>query len=329
MSAQLLDADSKAWKAWEAHYPNGLGPSAFGSPAWQRLVAAEADARWQLRRLVAPGDRDFQLPVMVRRGRSGRYVLETHPVAYPVAPIGRPTFTEEDWRPLLSALSSPRIAQLGLWLSPGSPWRPEPGYHGIGRVRVSAEDTYLIRLEGDIEAHLAERTSSLRRRKLRSNERRGLTLEARPDASLRDAYYALYARVFGDRAWVGERFSRAFFEGVATSLGEGGELCVALRGGEVVGGGVMLYDHHHAYYFQGAVDRDARDVSPHDALYLRALQEASRRGIGTLNLGGVNRGNEGLVRFKRSWGAEAVPFVKLHFTSGVRVFANRLLGRGP
>lgn len=323
MSARLADAESLAW---ERHYPNGLGPGAFASPAWQRLMAAEAGPEWRLRRLCVDGARPFELPVLVRRGRSGRLVLETRPTAYPVAPIGSRDLGEDEWQALLRGLGSPWLAQLSLWLPPDTGLRPEPVYQGIGRVRVTEEDTYLIRLSGGVDAHLAERASSLRRRKLRANERSGLELVARPDRALRDAYFALYERVFDARAWRGERLSRDFFEGVATQLGDGGELCVALCGSAVVGGGVLLYDTTTVWYFQGSIDREAGEVSPHDALYLRALREAERRGLHCVNLGGVNRGNEGLVRFKQSWGAEAVPFTKLHFTSGLRVLLERLTG---
>jgi hypothetical protein len=85
-----------------------------------------------------------------------------------------------------------------------------------------------------------------------------------------------------------------------------------------------LYDEHAVHYFQGTVDRSAREVFPHDALHLHALEQAEKRGLRYVNLGGVNPGNEGLIWFKRSWGARAMPLSRLQWQSGLRVTAQHL-----
>ena len=60
---------------------------------------------------------------------------------------------------------------------------------------------------------------------------------------------------------------------------------------------------------------NAREVYPHCVLYSLALKAAQERGLHYVNLGGVNPGNEGLKRFKHSWGAQcdSVPIIRWRF----------------
>jgi CelD/BcsL family acetyltransferase involved in cellulose biosynthesis len=192
-------------------------------------------------------------------------------------------------------------------------------------VLLDASDSFVVRRTGSARAHVAALGRS-RRRWLAANERHGLALRSDPDAAQRAAFFALYERSHRERAWTGAPLSRAFFEGAATRLGRGGELCVALHGGRVVGGGVLLYDRQAVHYFLGAVDREARQVAPHDALYLRALEQAEARGLAWVNLGGINEGNAGLARFKRSWGAAPMRVTRVSWQSGLRVTWRNLRG---
>lgn len=324
---------SPDYALWAHHYPDGAGPSAFSAPAWQRLLAAEEwggpePLRWL--ELPTPSGR-LHLPVLAHPAGLGRSKLLTRPVAYFVTPVERAPLEAGDLDALLGALGfDPRIAWLALWLPPWSPARPTSGYRGLGHLDVRAEETFVIHLgDGGAEAHLARSLPRIRRRGLAANERAGLELATKPSPAQREAYVALYHRIHRERRFVGTPFSRAFFEGAATELGRGGELCVALHRGRVVGGGILLYDAQAVHYFQGAVDREAREVSPHDALYLRALGQAERLGLGRVHLGGVNRGNTGLARFKRSWGAASEPFFALRWRCSPRVAVRRALGRPP
>jgi hypothetical protein len=312
-----LALSSPDFDRWHDFFPDGIGPSAFSAPEWQPLMAAGEGESWRLRWLTVVGpDGPLTVPTLTRRSLTGRWIMATRPIAYYVTPIERSLENAADLEALVHAVASPRVLRFQIWLAPWSGLRPRTSWFRTGRLRVGAIDTFLIRLEEGADAHLARNTSRLRRRRLAQTRRLGLELTSAPDPAQREAYYALYRRAYADQGWIGPPFSRGFFEGVATRLGAGGELCVALDEGRVVGGCVLLYDHYAVHYFQAARDPSVEGVSVHDALCFHALQRAEERGLPWVNLGGINPGNEGLARYKCSWGARPTPVASVVWRSG-------------
>jgi hypothetical protein len=326
MSPALGDPDDEEWAR---HFPEGLGPGACSAPAWQQLMLGEESPGQRLLWLRLPAEQGpLHLPVLAGRVRGGRWRLTTRPVAYPVEPVERAFRDPADLEALLDAVATPWIPSFESWLAPWSPLSPAPATRRLGRLRVDRVDTFLIRLAGGALEHVTQRLGRSRRRWLAANEAHGVVVSPAPDPEQRRAFEALYQRTHAGRGWVGPPFSSGFFEGAATRLGRGGELCVVLLEGRVVGGGVLLFDRQAAHYFMGAVDRSAVAVSPHDALYRYALEEAERRGLEWIHLGGINPGNEGLARFKRAWGAVPAPLSWLRWEGGVRVLWQTLAGTG-
>lgn len=312
---------------WESLFPEGFGPSAFSAPAWQRLMAEQIGAGFRPMWLRADGPGGpLRVPVFAKAGGAGRFDLEVHPIAYYVTPIEKAVLSPAELAAVLDALCTWRVRHFTWWLPPWSTAHAglRSRYQGLGQLRVDGVDTYVITMEGTADEHIASRVSTTHRRYVRKNAKQGVHIVTDPDRALRDRYYDLYSQVFQDRDWVGERFPRAMFEGVAAELGAGGHLAVALHEGRVIGGGVLLFDHHAVHYFQGVMDRDARGLYPHVALYEHALRQAEARGLRRVNLGGVNAGNEGLARFKRAWGAEPLAVPILEWRSGPRVLRERL-----
>ncbi len=324
VSCNLVSPDLEMW---HRQYPDGVGPSAFSAPGWQQLMASEEGPPWSQRVLrVESAGKGLSIPVLARRARLGRWILMTQPIAYYVTPIEKGVVEPQDLELLLCALRfRPTIAWFQLWLAPWSLARPSSQHRGFGHLGVREVETFVIRLDKDVDYHLQEQLGRARQRGIRANERERVSVVDDPSPQQRDAYYRLYCDAHQERDWVGKLFSRDFFEGVATRLGRGGKLCVVLHGDRVMGGGVLLYDRCAVHYFQGAVDRSIPEVSPHDALYLFTLREAERRGLRWVNLGGINPGNQSLVRFKQSWGATAEISWALRWACGPRVFAARAL----
>lgn len=320
-SVHIHDPDPAAW---HQAFPAGLGASAFSSPGFQRAMldlqpAGPDRTPWVQRALSVDGS-DLWLPVLGHRDRVGRWELKVLPVGYDVMPVQRARMDQDELDTWLTALCTPRITffiwSLPSWHTQGM--QIEPRNTLGGRVDVGSYETYVIRLEGTAEQHLEHHVSSTMRRYVRRNEKAGVTVVAKPDAAQIDEYFRIYEQSFHENAWIGAMFPRKFFDVVGRELGRGGELAIVLHEDRVVGGGVLMFDHDAVHYFQGAIDRSIKDINPHVALYWHALRCAEARGIGHMNLGGVNRGNEGLVRFKTSWGAAATPSTKLTFRSGSR-----------
>lgn len=316
--------------SWEAAFPGGLGPCAFASPRFQKLAIAPEEPSWnsQLLRVQGPNGA-LTLPVMARRTRGGRWAVATRPIGYGVVPIDESRPSQEEVRAIVDAVCSPRFSSFGWWLPPWASRQLhlESERRWCGSLEVSTFDSYVITFEGSAENHMANRVSKTMRRYVRGNQKRGLTAVTNPDPEARREYYELYRSVYQQQSWIGPMFTWEFFEGVASDLGSGGELVLFRFEGEIAGGGVLLYDHDAVHYFQGAIDRDARGVYPHVGLYHYALEQAEKRKLTYLQLGGINPGNTGLARFKESWGAVATPVVTVKWDGRVRRTLGRFLRR--
>ncbi|MEM6991469.1 MAG: GNAT family N-acetyltransferase [Myxococcota bacterium] len=305
--------------AWKRCFPDGLGESAFASPAFQKLMLEEIPGEWEARALSVDGS-DLWLPVLGNRDRFGRWTLRAHPVGYDLMPVPRARMRQSEISAWTRALCTPRVLHFVWWLPA---WHAEglqlESFQNLtGDFEVDRHTTYLIRFGGDFDKHLADRVSSTMRRYHRRNEKHGVRVEDNPSDEQIDAYIEVYNRSYDDNNWVGERFGRSFFYGVARDLGRGGQLAIVLHDDAVVGGGVLMTDPSVVHYFQGAIDRSVKGIHPHVALYSHALRLAETRGIPHVNLGACNEGNEGLIRFKTSWGAEATDSPMLVFTSGLK-----------
>jgi hypothetical protein len=85
-------------------------------------------------------------------------------------------------------------------------------------------------------------------------------------------------------------------------------LYVARREGAVVAALLVFYCGAAAEYFMPAVQPEHRSSQPTAALVFRAMQEAASRGYRLWNWGGTWPSQEGVMRFKRNWGAVDRPY---------------------
>ncbi|HET6584427.1 MAG TPA: GNAT family N-acetyltransferase, partial [Nannocystaceae bacterium] len=196
------------------------------------------------------------------------------------------------------------------------PYPARPTWYGT--LEWHTDPTYVVELESSAEHHLAHVCSQRHLRDLKTTRKRGLVVVTTPTPAQRAAYVELYRKEHAARGWSGEIFDASLFEIVAERMGRGGELVVLVHDDRVVGGGVLLYDRHAVHYFQGTVDRDVKGVYPHVSLLAHALEQAELRGVRRLNMGGVNEGNESLIRFKESWGAKPLFVPRLAWSTALR-----------
>lgn len=294
---KLLDPPEAEWRR---RYPNGLGASAFSSPAWQNLMRCLVGPECEPRVLVAETETArYSLPVFVRTWRYRRVEIVTQPIAYYVLPIECEIADAACVRPLAAASRAPFTSGFKWWLPPwlAGDWAPA----------ARDVDTYLIEVDGPVDDFLKRKVRKRFLEYVRSSQRRGIEIVERPTPREVDEYFTLYETTFEERSWVGDKFPIEFFHGVATELGDGGRLVLLRHEGRVVGGGVVLFDRYAVHYFQGATERDNPHVKPHMVLYDWLVRTASARGLRYVNLGGTNDGNESLVQFKQGWGAEPRP----------------------
>lgn len=316
------------WTEWERRYPDGLGASAFSAPAFQKLLRSSVGTEFDLCMLIAEdgaGTR-YSLPVLARQWRYRRVEITCQPTAYYVLPIECDNADAACIRPVVSAARAPLTSVFRWWLPP---W-----IQGDWASAKADVDTYVIDVDGDPDAFMERTVRKRFREYVRSSHKKGIEITESPTTAEIDEYFALYQRTYQERSWVGEAFTREFFEGVATTLGSGGKLVVMRHAGHVVGGGVVLFDKHAVHYFQGVTDRENTQVKPHLVLYDWLIRTAAARGVRYVNLGGVNDGNSSLTEFKQSWGAKPMPVPHVHWAVdrkwlGRRLGLDRLLQRSP
>lgn len=308
---------SPDWNRWREHFPRGLGGSVFSSPAWQALMRDPEGGPCTLQWLQAraSGGRTLSLPVHVRTNRWGRLEINVRPVAYYVTPIECDPVDEEVVSAILSAVRAVFTAGFTWWLPPWPARSIESlaAAHAGPTTDVSSIDTYVITLDRPVDEYLRDVVSETQHQQVRMSYRRGLEVLTNPPPDVIQEYYALYHRIYEVQNWIGPLFPAAFFEGIAGSMQEGGELVVMRLNGRVVGGGVLLFDRHAVHYFQGTTDRNVKNVFPHSVLIEIALRRAEALGLPYVNLGGVNDGNKGLIRFKQFWGARPTPVPAITF----------------
>jgi len=91
-------------------------------------------------------------------------------------------------------------------------------------------------------------------------------------------------------------------------VGHDYDLYVARRDRAVVAALLVFYCGAAAEYFMPAVRPEHRSSQPTAALVFRAMQDAAARGYRLWNWGGTWPSQEGVMRFKRNWGAADRPY---------------------
>lgn len=101
-------------------------------------------------------------------------------------------------------------------------------------------------------------------------------------------------------------------------------LMVAEWRGEIIGG-VVLFEHQSMVeYHTVGMNMEHRALAPLNAIIFDAMTDAARRGLGWFNFGGTWATQEGVYRFKASFGAADLPYAYLTW-----LFDQRLLSASP
>ncbi len=142
-----------------------------------------------------------------------------------------------------------------------------------------------------------------------SSARRNLQKAERSDVEVEldnGAFGALEAIHRENMAAIGGRVKPPeFFELLPRHFTPGSDynLYVARRRGVVVGVVLLFYAGRTADYFMPATRVEERPYQPSAAILFRAMLDAAARGYTVWNWGGTWLSQEGVLRFKRKWGA--------------------------
>jgi CelD/BcsL family acetyltransferase involved in cellulose biosynthesis len=173
--------------------------------------------------------------------------------------------------------------------------RPSEAYYGH-RLDLRPSTTELF-------SHFA---SSVQRA-IRKAERSGLSVSAHSTAEAIDDFYLLHART--RRRHGAPPQPRSFFANIQRNIINAGlGFIVLVKSGERVVAAAMFFKRKsNAIYKFGASDERIQELRPNNLAMWKAIELLSESGVETLHFGRTEKDNDGLRRFKRSWGATEEP----------------------
>lgn len=286
----ILPTDDRRWMALAARAP---AATAFHHPAWATMLA---DCYGFRPFVAALGD-----------GRDG--LRAGVPVVEVRSPLRRPQWVSlpfSDHCAVLASSDRDRRALVDRLLEAG----PAQGAGGV-ELRDPAPAPgpasswwHRLALSSDVD-RLFDGLGPSHRRNVRAARRNRLVVrEGAVAEDLLDRYWALHIETRRRQGTPAQpkRYFRFLWERV---IEPGiGRILLAEHDGRPVAGIVLLAWGSTVTYKYGASSTADLRLRPNDLLLWEAMSWAARAGYSTFDLGRTAAANDGLVRFKRGWGAE-------------------------
>jgi len=158
------------------------------------------------------------------------------------------------------------------------------------------------------EAVLETRLNSSVRRALRKAQAAGVQIEIATDAAAMSAFYRLHCLTRRRHGLPPQ--SSSFFENIARLVIQPGHgiIVLAHHAGQPVAGAVFLHFGAQAIYKFGASDVATQHLRPNNLVMWEAMRYYAVREFKSLHFGRTSMANEGLRRFKCSFGAQEQVF---------------------
>jgi hypothetical protein len=213
------------------------------------------------------------------------------------------------------------------WLGPAGQCQPSTSFWGH-RLALSAD-----------EAALFAGIESSGRRAVRKAEQSNLQIEVSSSVPVMEEFYRLMCQTRKRHGVPPQSWS--FFANIQRHLLEPGRGCIVLaRLGKVaVAGAVYIHSEKTTLYKFGASDETRQQLRANNLVMWHGIKWHAQRGFTCLDFGRTSLHNEGLRRFKLSWGTSEyrIDYAKLDLRTGRFVTAedrasgwhNRIFQRLP
>lgn len=301
------------------------GVSVYQSRGYGEAASSTIDAEWGV---IGDADGRWRLPLCISKIEGSGHFDAVSPYGYPGVSVD-PGLTASDvaraWDSTLEALASRDIVSVFLRFAP---YRRDveriEGLPGLELVELS--ETVIIDL-GDEDAmwnamHGRARTA------IRKAERAGLRarvvdhqpLVLRPGEGFRRVYDAAMDRVGASPA---HRHKNEYYDRLTQADDVSMRLIeVTDEDGTVVSATLLLIDEDGVHYhLSGSIIEAARNGA-NNLLIWTAMRWAAEHGHEVFHLGGGTSRNDGLFRFKASFGGRALPFFVGRLIVEPRVYAH-------
>jgi len=189
---------------------------------------------------------------------------------------------------------------------PPSGARPAKVYGGFHLDLTSGPDVMESRLAAPV------------RRAIRKAGRSGLKVIVSRSQDALEEYYKLHSRTRRRHGLPPQ--PPGFFRSLGRSMIEPGlgEVVLAHAGDQAVAGAVFLRSEGAAVYKYGASDPRHWSMRPNQLVMWTAIRFLAQAGCRSLHFGRTAPGDQGLARFKRSWGSVSEPlhYYRYHLGKG-------------
>lgn len=306
MKTRLIDpiADPE----WLDFIENSSSAEVFHHPRWLELLRDQYG--YEVEACCAGNGHGIEAGLPIARIKSrltGRRL-----VSLPFSDVCAPATTENAGPAVLDALGEAlteetRRTGLGLTVHAPLPSAPE----AVVRDRFARHLLPLAADPDEVEQGFAKNQLGAMKKAKREN----LEGERRTDVAALDAFYALHLKT---RKRLGvptqpKRFIRRFEELFEAGLGF---VWLVRDEGEPIGAAVFLNYNGTVTYKYSASDFAKLKKRPNNLLLPEAIRWACEAGFHTFDFGRTDLDNEGLRKFKRSWGANEEELSYTHLSDG-------------
>lgn len=297
-----LDAE-----AWDQPVATHQDHTVFHRSAWARVLMETYGHRPFYLKLAIHGRDAALVPLMAVKSP----ITGHRGVSLPFSDFAAPLWTDLSQAPLVYSA----LLELAAWQN----WKHLEirggGVFPAGAKTYQIYQSHHLDLRADVET-IHRRLDPSVRQALRKAERSGIetTVDRSPVAMAQ--FYQLHARTRRRHGLPPQPLG--FFEAIVRNLirHDMGFVVLAKLAGTPVAGAVFLRSGKQAVYKFGASDTAHWPSRPNHAVMWKAICELVADGCDGLNFGRTSPGDEGLVRFKLSWGSTPSPLTYLRYSTG-------------
>jgi len=183
----------------------------------------------------------------------------------------------------------------------------------LGSFRQTQEYWFhQLDLRPDLDALFRAFHKNSTQRMIQRAEREGLTYEVGRSAALLQSFWGIY--LITRRRHLSPPQPKLWFRNLIECLGEALQIHVASKDGRSVAAILTIRHKQTLIYKYGGSDPQANNLGGMRFLLWKAIQEAKRQGLETLDLGRTDCDNTGLMEFKDRWGAQRSLLTYSRFT---------------
>jgi CelD/BcsL family acetyltransferase involved in cellulose biosynthesis len=295
---RTLQLDPLTDSRWQGFIEGARGASVFHHPAWLALVGNRY--RYVMTALCVVGD-DGAIVAGIPLARVSSRLTGKRLVAVPFSDVCPPAYAPGSGEEAVAALSQALAdAHSGTGMDVEVRWRMEdvPGAYVVENFLI-----HHLALEPDADAVLARASKSQVRRAIAKAGREGVVATAATDRAALAEFYALHEQTrrrqevpVQPRDFI-LRFEELFARGL-------GFVMISRHEGRPIAAAVFLTYGGTLTYKYGASDEAFLNLRPNHVLFAEAIRRGCASGLRELDFGRTDPENEGLARFKRSWGSE-------------------------